>query len=169
MDKNTWIGFLLIAAIIVGFSMLNRPSKEELAERQRINDSIAMVHQMEEEAERISAQITADLAKEQEDSVVDETLLQRQITAVYGPFAPAATGDDWQEVILENNKLRLHIGAKGGTIREAEMKEYKQQDEDVLSYAWFPQVATEFFKYRQAQQTGVDVTKADAKTKSYPV
>ena len=36
---------------------------------------------------------------------------------------------------------------------EAEMKQWKQQDEDVLSYALFPQVATEFFKYREAQQT----------------
>ena len=46
---------------------------------------------------------------------------------------------------------------------EAEMKQYKQQDEDVLSYALFPQVATEFFKYRQAQQTKVDTTIADTK------
>ncbi len=137
MDKNTWIGFLLIAAIIVGFSMLNRPSKEELAERQRKNDSIAMVHQMEEEAERISAQITADLAEEKEDSVVDETLLQRQIADIYGPFAPAATGDDWQEIILENNKLRLHIGAKGGTIREAEMKEYRAYGDTVNNLRLF--------------------------------
>ena len=52
---------------------------------------------------------------------------------------------------------------------EAEMKAYKQQDEDVLSYALFPQVATDFFKYRQAQQTGVDVTKADTKNGAYPV
>ena len=36
---------------------------------------------------------------------------------------------------------------------EKEMAQYKQQDEDVLSYALFPQVATEFFKYREAQQT----------------
>ena len=50
-----------------------------------------------------------------------------------------------------------------------ECKQWVQQDEDVLSYALFPQVATEFFKYRQAQQTGVDVTKADAKNKAYPV
>ena len=38
---------------------------------------------------------------------------------------------------------------------ESEIKEWKQQDEDVLSYALFPQVATEFFKYRQAQQEKV--------------
>ncbi|MBR5667087.1 MAG: oxaloacetate decarboxylase subunit alpha [Lachnospiraceae bacterium] len=50
-----------------------------------------------------------------------------------------------------------------------ECKQWIQQEEDVLSYALFPQVATDFFKYRQAQQTGVDVTKADAATKAYPV
>ena len=45
----------------------------------------------------------------------------------------------------------------------------KQQDEDVLSYALFPQVATDFFKYREAQQKGVDATIADTKNGAYPV
>ena len=52
---------------------------------------------------------------------------------------------------------------------ESEMKEWKQQDEDVLSYALFPQVATDFFKYRQAQQEKVDMTQADTRNKAYPV
>ena len=52
---------------------------------------------------------------------------------------------------------------------EEEMKQYKQQDEDVLTYALFPQVATEFFKYREAQQTGVDAKAADTKNGAYPV
>ena len=51
----------------------------------------------------------------------------------------------------------------------AEMAQYRQQDEDVLSYALFPQVATEFFKYREAQQTKVDAEKADTDSKAYPV
>ena len=51
---------------------------------------------------------------------------------------------------------------------EAEMKEWKQQDEDVLSYALFPQVAMDFFKYRQAQQEKVDMTQADTKNSAYP-
>ncbi len=52
---------------------------------------------------------------------------------------------------------------------EAEIAEWKEQDEDVLSYALFPQVAMDFFKYRQAQKTGVDVTAADKANKAYPV
>ena len=52
---------------------------------------------------------------------------------------------------------------------EEEMKQYKQQDEDVLTYALFPQVATEFFKYREAQQTKIDSTVANEENKTYPV
>ncbi|MDE6567134.1 MAG: oxaloacetate decarboxylase subunit alpha, partial [Lachnospiraceae bacterium] len=52
---------------------------------------------------------------------------------------------------------------------EKEMAQYKQQDEDVLSYALFPQVATEFFKYREAQQKKVDAEAADTENKAYPV
>ncbi len=52
---------------------------------------------------------------------------------------------------------------------ESEMKEWKQQDEDVLSYALFPQVATDFFKYRKAQQDKVDLSKADTANGAYPV
>ena len=52
---------------------------------------------------------------------------------------------------------------------EAEMSQWKEQDEDVLSYALFPQVATDFFKYREAQKTKVDATLADKENQVYPV
>ena len=52
---------------------------------------------------------------------------------------------------------------------EKEVAPYKQMDEDVLTYALFPEVAVEYFKYRDAQQTGVDVNEADADNKAYPV
>ncbi|MGL6199923.1 MAG: oxaloacetate decarboxylase subunit alpha [Lachnospiraceae bacterium] len=52
---------------------------------------------------------------------------------------------------------------------EGEIKQWKQQDEDVLTYALFPQVAIDFFKYREAQQTKVDQSVADTKYGSYPV
>ena len=54
------------------------------------------------------------------------------------------------------------------TLRK-ECEQWIQQDEDVLSYALFPQVAVDFFKYREAQQTKVDPTVADTENGSYPV
>lgn len=46
-----------------------------------------------------------------------------------------------------------------------EVREYYTQEEDILSYALFPQVATKFFQYRQARDLGIDRTllKEDAK------
>ena len=54
------------------------------------------------------------------------------------------------------------------TLRK-ECAQYSQQDEDVLTYALFPQVATDFFKYRDAQQTKVDAKVADTEDGAYPV
>ncbi len=54
------------------------------------------------------------------------------------------------------------------TLRK-ECERWIQQDEDVLSYALFPQVATDFFKYREAQQTKIDPAMADTENGSYPV
>ena len=50
---------------------------------------------------------------------------------------------------------------------EKEVAAYKEQDEDVLSYALFPQVATEYFKYRDAQEKKIDVTEGNEE--AYPV
>lgn len=52
---------------------------------------------------------------------------------------------------------------------EKECAQWKQQDEDVLTYALFPQVAKEFFEYREAQQTKVDPSVADKENGAYPV
>ena len=52
---------------------------------------------------------------------------------------------------------------------EAEMAQWKEQDEDVLSYALFPQVATDFFKYRAAQKNKIDPEQADTENGAYPV
>ncbi len=52
---------------------------------------------------------------------------------------------------------------------EKEIAQYKEMDEDVLTYALFPQVAIDYFKYRQAQETGVDPAAGDTANKAYPV
>ena len=141
MDKNTWIGFGLIAAIIIGFSFINRPSKEELAERQRIQDSIAVVRAMEQEAQMVSQQLTEDLINENgtvtgENEVASAEALAEQVAAVYGPFAPAAQGEEGL-ITLENEKVRLGIARRGGRIAKAELKEYKAYGDSVNDLCLF--------------------------------
>ena len=141
MDKNTWIGFGLIAAIIIGFSFINRPSKEELAERQRIQDSIAVVRAMEQEAQMVSQQLTEDLINENgtvtgENEVASAEALAEQVAAVYGPFAPAAQGEEGL-ITLENEKVRLGIARRGGRIAKAELKEYKAYGDSINDLCLF--------------------------------
>ena len=138
MDKNTWIGFLLIAAIIVGFSFLNRPSEEELAERKRVQDSIALVQAQELEAKLISEQIAQQLEAEKAAQAPTQTAeeLAQQVLAVYGPFAPAAQGEEGQ-VVLENSKVRISIDRRGGRIAKAELKEYKAYGDSVNNLCLF--------------------------------
>ena len=52
---------------------------------------------------------------------------------------------------------------------EKECAEWKKQDEDVLTYALFPKVATDYFKYRKAQEDKVDLSVADTTNGAYPV
>ena len=50
-----------------------------------------------------------------------------------------------------------------------ECKEWTQQPEDVLSYALFPQVAKDYFQFRDAQKSGIALKNADKENKAYPV
>ena len=50
-----------------------------------------------------------------------------------------------------------------------EIGQYIMQDEDVLSYALFPQVAEKFFQYRQAEQLKLDNSVFDKENNAMPV
>ena len=52
---------------------------------------------------------------------------------------------------------------------EEEIKQWKQQDEDVLTYALFPEVAKDYFEYREAQESKIDTKKMDKENGAYPV
>jgi oxaloacetate decarboxylase alpha subunit len=43
----------------------------------------------------------------------------------------------------------------------SEVAQYLEQDEDVLSYALFPEVSKKFFEYRKAKKYGIDAEHAD--------
>ena len=131
MDKNTWIGFLLIAGIIVGFSMLNRPSKAELAERQRQQDSIQAVRMEERKAQMKTAELTQQAQQAvEEPEELTETEVTNRLQEAYGPFAVAAQGEE-EHVVLDNGKVRLTISTLGGEIKRAELPEYKASGDSI--------------------------------------
>lgn len=126
MDKNTIIGLVLIVLIIVGFSIMNRPTEEQLERQRRYNDSIAWVRKAELEKQK-AIRTAKMLAEQQSEAVADSAAARQQLQDVYGVFAGSVMGTDTLYV-LENDLLRVRISSKGGRIYSAELKNYRTHD-----------------------------------------
>ena len=79
-------------------------------------------------------------------------------------FAKKIIGDDAQITCRPADLIKPELE----TIKE-QCKQYIEQDEDVLSYALFDNVATKFFEQRQAAKYKVDTNILDKENKVYPV
>ncbi len=86
---------------------------------------------------------------------------------------PAKVNEDVRKKCIGNEKVITHRPADDIKPElegyRKEMAQYAQQEEDVLSYALFPQVATKFFQWRQAQQLKADPTAFNAENGTMPV
>ena len=117
--------------------MLNRPSQEELAEQQRIQDSIAIAQPQEADEQRVSQESTAQLEQSTNNATpISQDSLQAQLQAVYGTFAQAAQGTE-QLVTVENKVLRLTLSTHGGVIKRAELLDYRANGDSINPLSLF--------------------------------
>lgn len=94
------------------------------------------------------------------------------IRGEYGRL-PGKVSDEIRKIIIGDDPVIEHrpaddISPELDKYRE-EIKEYMEQEEDVLSYALFPQVAMDFFKYRQAQKYKIDSTLVNMEEMTHPI
>ena len=127
MDKNTVIGILLIGAIIITFSILNKPSEEEREQALRRRDSLERI-QHQREIERIKAQEQAEttqvvISQDKSEDDLDTSVLKNR----YGVFAQAAVGEQ-SYLTIENDLIKVVISTKGGRPYSVELKKYKTYD-----------------------------------------
>ena len=115
MNRDTIIGFALIALVLIGFSWWNQPSPEEI-EAARKQDSIAAVA-------KDNAQKAKQLADQQAKAAIDSAV-QADTT---GLFYAAQHGTS-TPVVLKNSKLELTVDTKGANLRKAVIKGYKSID-----------------------------------------
>ena len=125
MDKNTIIGFVLIAVVLIGFSWYSQPSAEQI-EAQRKEDSIAAV--IKENAAK-KEQAEAEARKQQAKAAA-----QGDTTAT---FFSALNGES-QQVVLKNGKVELTIDTKGGTISKANNKGFEERTTKWISHSSTP-------------------------------
>ena len=117
MDKNTLVGFALIGAVLIGFSIYNRPSQEEMERAQRYQDSIQAIAL--QEAAKLEAEAAAQSAQA---LTLDSTSL----------FFGANQGTE-QFTTLENNLVKVTFSNKGGRVVSATLKDYNNQQGEPLT------------------------------------
>ncbi len=121
MERTKLIGFLLIAAIILGMSIYNAPSKEELAEHQRVRDSI------EQARNGVAEKMDQDIVTAMGDNTIAVT--DSDATAA----APTAQRAESIETI-SNDLFTLSFSNQGGQLRGVELKEHYQWATDDTDY-----------------------------------
>ena len=139
MNKSSLLGFILIAAILFGWMWWMQPSKEELAEQRRIQDSIMVARReaaildsikfAEQQQRTAEAQLLQEttLPEVEMDSATAATYQYQLSREKFGAFASASTGEEklWT---LENQLQRITISNKGGYIKQVELKNYQTYD-----------------------------------------
>ena len=115
MNKDTIIGFVLIALVLIGFSWYNQPSAEEI-EAARKQDSIAAAIK-DNAAKQEKVEEAARKAKAEAAAKGDSTAL----------FFSALNGTS-QNIVLKNDKVELTFNTKGGTITKAVIKGFENVD-----------------------------------------
>ena len=115
MNRDTIIGFVLIALVLIGFSWWNQPSAEEI-EAARTQDSLAAV--MKDKAEK---------AQKETQKAVKQALDSAALNDTTALFHQALSGTD-QQIVLKNQKLVLTFNTHGGTVSKAVIKDFKSID-----------------------------------------
>jgi YidC/Oxa1 family membrane protein insertase len=138
MNRDTIIGFILIAAILIGYSIWMTPSKEEMAERQREIDSVNMVRQQQRLIDSIRITNAAiqklDQLTEAEPETLAETSADVGFQALkdkFGVFASSSVGSD-TVFVVENDLFTLSFTSKGGFVGDAVLKNYRSYDTSPL-------------------------------------
>ena len=116
MNRDTIIGFVLIAVVLIGFSWWNQPSAEQV-EAARKQDSIAAI-------QKDSAQKAVQQAAAQKAVADSSVAVQADTTAL---FYQALQGTA-KKVVLKNGKLTLTLNTKGGTIEKAVIHGFQSID-----------------------------------------
>ena len=122
MDRNSILGIILIAAILIIWGVVQSPGKKELEARQKRMDSLAVVNQSKIVPD--TTQVTPGPAASISPVPVQDVTDTKQVQDELGEFSTAAFGEN-KFFTLENDLIRLVISSKGGRPYSVELKQYK--------------------------------------------
>lgn len=122
MDRNSIIGIILIAAILIVYSVINQPSKDEIERAKHRRDSLELVRQQNEAKQQKAKKAIEQTAEPEEQ--LQETYQKENLVKKYGNFASSAEGEK-EFASVENDLMKIKFTNKGGRIYSVELKDYK--------------------------------------------
>ena len=159
MDKNSVIGFILIAAIMFGFTWYESSQSRKRIEAQRQLDSIARAEAIARG--EIDTTATLDLA----EAEATQAQVVNAVSAYKDSALAVAHDAESQIVALENDKLRIEFNTKGAQPYSVMVKDYYNYDSTAL-YIFKPgnaeynisiytgeYIQTKDFNFQVAEQT----------------
>ena len=145
MNKNNIIGFVLMAAVLIGYGIWSQPSAEQKAAQKR-QDSI-------ENVARVKAENAAKLAAQQKTAQA-KAAAEADTTALFH----AALKGNATNVVLKNNDVELTLNTKGGVVTKAVIKNF--DDRNGNNYVTLFDDKTQSLNFAMAAKT-VNINTAD--------
>lgn len=128
MNKQTIIGFVLIALIFIGFTWYSQNQMEESRKAKAHRDSIAMAEAAKNIANNpIEQPVAAAIS-----ATGDSTATVNPASSTLEPALVAALNGEEQFYTMENEKMIVTISSKGAAIVSVELKDYKTFDQAPL-------------------------------------
>jgi YidC/Oxa1 family membrane protein insertase len=115
MDRNQATGIMLILLLLFVYFQFFAPNPQP---KQVMKDTGAAKKNAQVDRNTTGNQVL------QNDTLRNDSLVNEQLRRNYGDFATAATGQD-QDVVLENEDIRVTFGTRGGRIKEVLLKNYQ--------------------------------------------
>ena len=126
MDRNQIIGWILIVGIVIGFFTFNSSQEPETDENTQKTSQVQTNTRVEEKSNEKPENTTIP---SQSGTVIEEDSAvikyqKEQLKTKYGVFAGSAEKNE-EEVVIENNKIRLYINTNGAYVSKAVLKEHR--------------------------------------------
>lgn len=119
MDKNTLLGLLLMGAVIIGFTWINKPSEEEIAERERQEQAARDALKQQEER--------------QQEAILADTITRAEAQAMPAVIEQYGVKDAEGRKALSTNDVLMTLSPEGGIDGEIQVADKRVSVRDIIT------------------------------------
>ena len=129
MDTGSLVGFVLVMALFLGYMWYTAPSAEQMEQAKKEQEDALLAQQKAEELQKKNQEDQTAIMEVLDSAVMaDSNAVPVSLIKKYGDFAYSANqpyAQKNEQVVVENDTLRLVFSSKGGMPTEVQLKQYQ--------------------------------------------